>query len=166
MTKRTARVQITLAPEVLTIFRRISIAQKRPMTKIIAEFLGETAPALQNVLHVVEMAANAVKTVGKNEREAFQVAEAELLQHASNAMAALDGVESTFAQLALELGGNPAQSAAPAAGAQMLSPQTPQRTNRGVNSGKKSKNDTGGSEIALIARSTPRSKSAQKSAKL
>ena len=132
MTTRTPRIQITLKPEARSIFERLSAAQDRPVATVIAEFLDETAPALQNVVDVVERAKNAVSRVGKEERERFAVAEAQLLQHQHTALSALAGVDAAMGQLSLDLDrkGRPgARFRAPP----VRSADDPPDTNRGVN---------------------------------
>lgn len=137
MNQRTPRIQITLKAEVRSIFQRLASAQGLPVATIIAEFLEETAPALQNVVRVVELAKDAVSRVGKEERDRFAIAEAEILQHQHTALAALSGVEASMLQLSFDLAGKAngkAQrpvSALPSGAA--LSVGDPTYTNRGVN---------------------------------
>lgn len=135
--QRSSRIQITLSEQSRGIFQRLAKAQKRPLATLVAQFLDETAPALQNVVDVVEMATNAISRVGKEERERFAVAEAELLQHQHTALSALAGVESVMSQLSLDLAGKAGGkvpspvSALPSGSA--LSDRNPHCSNRGVN---------------------------------
>lgn len=103
MSQRSQRTQITLAPDTRAIFQRLAVAQERPLATIIAEFLDETAPALQNVVAVVERAKDAVSRVGREERERFAVAESQLLHHQHTALSALAGVDAALGQLSLDL---------------------------------------------------------------
>ena len=136
MNQRTPRIQITLKPEVREIFQRLASAQDVPVATIIAEFLAETAPALQNVLRVVELAKGAVARVGKEERDRFAIAEAELLQHQHTALSALAGVEACMAQLNFDLAGKSkgdASAKTPTAASATRPDLDPTYTNRGVN---------------------------------
>jgi hypothetical protein len=136
---RTPRVQITLKPATRAIFARLSAAQDRPEATIIAEFLDETAPALQNVVAVVERAKNIVSRVGQQERERFAIAESQLLQHQHTALSALAGMDASFGQLAFDLEKSRSAAPAPVADASAPHPVTGKRqpdppdTNRGVN---------------------------------
>ena len=137
-TLRTPRVQITLRPETRAIFARLAQAQERPEATIISEFLDETAPALSNVISVVERAKNVIAKVGEKERERYAVAEAQLLQHTHTALSALAGTDAVFGQLGLDLGratvaekaGLPRRARSPSA--------DPPDTNRGVNTKRRS----------------------------
>lgn len=146
MSQRTPRIQITLKPEARSIFERLSAAQDRPVATIIAEFLDETAPALQNVVAVVERAKDAVSRVGREERERFAIAEAQLLQHQHAAMSAFCGVDAAMGQLALDLGqkGRPGVRfrASP-----VRRPDDPPDTNRGVNTS--TKKPSGGRKVTV-----------------
>lgn len=133
MTQRTPRIQITLKAEARSIFERLSAAQDRPVATIIAEFLDETAPALQNVVGVVERAKNAVSRVGKAERERFAVAEAQLLQHQHTALSALAGVDAAMGQLSLDLSRKKSAQTGGVAEPRAGSERDPPDTNRGVN---------------------------------
>ena len=142
-TARTPRVQITLKPATRAIFLRLSAAQDRPEATIIAEFLDETAPALQNVVAVVERAKNIVSKVGQQERERFAIAEAELLQHTHTALSALAGVDASMMQLDFDLNqaapGTSQRHAAGGRGTGSARPNPdPPDTNRGVNTKRRS----------------------------
>lgn len=135
---RTPRVQITLKPETRAIFSRLAAAQARPEAAVIAEFLEETAPALKNVVHVVEKAKNIVQRVGERERDRFALAEQHLLQLAAEAQSKLHGASAVLCQLDLDLGKRqPARGVAKAPPRSRVpvgvSEADPQRTNRGVN---------------------------------
>lgn len=136
---RTPRVQITLKPATRAIFSRLSVAQERPEATIIAEFLDETAPALQNVVAVVERAKNIVSRVGQQERERFAVAESQLLQLMHESQAKLHAADSVIGQLSFDLGKINIAPREPEADA-LAPPQAPVErqpdptgTNRGVN---------------------------------
>lgn len=133
MTQRTPRIQITLKPEARSIFERLSAAQDRPVATVIAEFLDETAPALQNVVDVVERAKNAVSRVGKEERERFAIAEAQLLQHQHTALSALAGVDAAMGQLSFDLSRKKSASPSAASLRASTAERDPPDTNRGVN---------------------------------
>jgi hypothetical protein len=139
MNQRTPRIQLTLKPEARSIFERLAAAQDRPLATIISEFLDETAPALQNVVAVVERAKNAVSRVGKEERERFAIAESQLLQHQHTALSALAGVDAAMGQLSFDLGKSKSAARAPVADALAPHPAPgkrqpdPHDTNRGVN---------------------------------
>jgi hypothetical protein len=142
---RTPRVQITLKPATRAIFSRLSAAQDRPEATLIAEFLDETAPALQNVVAVVERAKNIVSMVGQQERERYAVAESQLLEIMNDSLANLDKADTVISQLSLDLGKT--RSASPSPGEQAGFPRLrssgkrqpdPTGTNRGVNMRKKS----------------------------
>lgn len=142
---RTPRVQITLSPATRAIFARLAAAQARPEATIISEFLDETAPALANVVKVVERAKNIVSTVGREERDRYAIAEAQLLQHAHTALSALAGADATMMQLGLHLGDSASLhgSDAGADGAGSYAARSdPPDTNRGVNTKRRS-NGTG-----------------------
>lgn len=144
LTTRTPRVQITLKPATRAIFSRLSAAQDRPEATIIAEFLDEAAPALQNVVAVVERAKNIVVKVGQQERERYAVAESQLLEIMNDSLANLQQADTVIAQLSLDLGKSKSASRAPVARASAPHPVTgtrqpdPTGTNRGVNTIKKS----------------------------
>lgn len=142
MKKQTPRIQITLTAHTRVMFQRLAAAQDRPVASVIAEFLEETAPALQNVVRVVESAKDVVRRIGRQEREGFAVAEAELLQHQHAALSALSGAEAAIGQLSLNL--QYAQAAEKAGlPRRPLAPRVdPQPSNRGVNKTKISKNGT------------------------
>lgn len=136
MTQRTPRIQLTLKPEARSIFERLAAAQDRPIATIISEFLDETAPALQNVVSVVERAKHAVSRAGKQERERFAIAESQLLQHHHTAMSALHGADAAVGQLALDLGKSRSAPRGVASVARLRSAgrkSDPPDTNRGVN---------------------------------
>jgi hypothetical protein len=139
MNQRTPRIQLTLKPEARSIFERLAAAQDRPVATIISEFLDETAPALQNVVAVVERAKNALSRVGKEERERFAIAESQLLQHQHTALSALAGVDAAMGQLSFDLDRQRSASAAARACDSSQSTRTrkrqpdPHDTNRGVN---------------------------------
>jgi hypothetical protein len=137
---RTPRVQITLKPATRAIFARLSAAQERPEATIIAEFLDETAPALQNVVAVVERAKNIVSRVGQQERERFAVAESELLQLVHESEAKLHQADAVMGQLSLELGkrdgGTGERFRASPVRSRERHPDPPD-TNRGVNTRKR-----------------------------
>lgn len=136
MNQRTPRIQLTLKPETRSIFERLAAAQERPIATIISEFLDETAPALQNVVTVVERAKNAVSRAGKQERERFAIAESQLLQHHHTAMSALHGADAAVGQLALDLGRSRSAPHGVVSAARLRSAgrkPDPHDTNRGVN---------------------------------
>lgn len=136
MTQRTPRIQLTLKPEARSIFERLAAAQERPIATIISEFLDETAPALQNVVSVVERAKDAVSRAGKQERERFAIAESQLLQHHHTAISAMHGAEAAVGQLALDLGRMQSAQHAVASTARLrraVREFDPHDTNRGVN---------------------------------
>lgn len=142
MNERSRRIQITLGADSRAIFQRLAKAQKRPLATLVAEFLDETAPALQNVVDVVERATNAISRVGKEERERFAVAEAQLLQHHHTALSALSGVDSVMGQLALDLERRESAQTRGVAEPRARSERDPPPSNRGVNMTGKSKNGT------------------------
>ncbi len=130
---RTPRVQITLKPDTRAIFVRLAAAQDRPEATIIAEFLDETAPALANVVDVIERAKNIVSRVGQQERERFAIAETQLLQHQHTAMSALAGVNASMLQLGLDLDRAPVSEKAGLPRRSPVPRPDPPDTNRGVN---------------------------------
>lgn len=144
LNSRTPRVQITLKPATRAIFSRLSAAQERPEATIIAEFLDETAPALQNVVAVVERAKNIVSKVGQQERERYAIAESQLLQIMHESQAKLHAADAVIGQLSFDLGKSKSAARAPVADALAPHPATGKRqpdptgTNRGVNTRKKS----------------------------
>ena len=145
MTQRSRRIQITLGDDSRAIFQRLAKAQKRPLATLVAEFLDETAPALQNVVDVVEKATNAISRVGKEERERFAVAEAELLQHHHAAVSAMTGAQGVVDQLVLDLGRKDSAPREVVSEARLRSAvrrPDPPPSNRGVNMTGKSKNGT------------------------
>lgn len=134
LNSRTPRVQITLKPATRAIFARLAAAQERPEASIIAEFLDETAPALQNVVAVVERAKNIVSRVGQQERERFAVAESELLQLMHESQAKLHQADAVMGQLSLDLSkGEKGAKGGGARDARPARPPDPPDTNRGVN---------------------------------
>lgn len=145
MNERSRRIQITLGADSRAIFQRLAKAQKRPLATLVAEFLDETAPALQNVVDVVERATNVISRVGKEERERFAVAEAQLLQHQHTALSALAGMDATFGQLSLDLERKKSAPTVGVAQPRAQAERDPPPSNRGVNMTKKSKTETLGS---------------------
>lgn len=135
---RTPRVQITLKPETRAIFSRLAEAQERPEATIISEFLDETAPALSNVVRVVQRAKNAIARAGQLERERFAQAESELLQIASDSLKNVGRMEDVVTQYGLELGDGSVDKAAQPRSRPKPPKSDPPDTNRGVNTGRRS----------------------------
>jgi hypothetical protein len=137
MTTRAPRIQITLQPDTRSIFIRLAAAQDRPVASVIAEFLEETAPALSNVVRVVESAKNAVRRTGACEREKWQAAEAQLLHNVHQATSALHSTEATLRQFELDV--SPPRASRDAAPPRRAARARidPTSTNRGVNKTRK-----------------------------
>lgn len=134
---RTPRVQITLKPETRAIFSRLAEAQERPEATIIAEFLDETAPALSNVVRVVQRAKNAIARVGQQERERFAHAESQLLQIAADSLRNVDRIDDVVNQYGLDLGEISGEKAAEPPSRPNTPISDPPDTNRGVNTGRR-----------------------------
>ena len=76
------RITITLDADQYGVISRLSELQKRPMSKIVVDLLGEMTPMLARVVDTMELALRARDGVRESIREGVRTAEANILPHA------------------------------------------------------------------------------------